>query len=276
MIRALRAHFAGIAAAEAERTLGKLHDLDPRTRHGVEAMAQAIVNKLLHAPTMALKDEADLAAANISITARREVLMDFSQPIFESGLQIMVQADDVRQPSLLRALLSWDLAAAIGIAFLLLFGGGMVMWAFERRAQPYFDRPLKEAWFPSFWWALNLVLNGGFEERMPRSPLGRVLGVMMVISSLFFVSLFVARITAAMTVTALTSSVTSLSDLDNRTVGTVAGNRFPVATAWSVEATNNANPTPGMAARIASCAAIESVMTPGNGPSSLIVPAITT
>ncbi|KIC36360.1 glutamine ABC transporter substrate-binding protein [Leisingera sp. ANG-M7] len=167
--------------------------------------------------------EADLAAANISITASREIQMDFSHPIFESGLQIMVQADDIREPSLLRALLSWDLAAAIGIAFLLLFGGGMMMWAFERRAQPYFDRPLKEAWFPSFWWALNLVVNGGFEERVPRTPIGRMFGVLLVISSLFIVSIFVAKITAVMTVEAISGSVNSVNDLYGRSVGTIGG-----------------------------------------------------
>ncbi|MEC9310589.1 MAG: transporter substrate-binding domain-containing protein, partial [Pseudomonadota bacterium] len=54
----------------------------------------------------------DMAAANISITAARETEMDFSQPVFESGLQIMVHAEDVRAPSLWRAMLSWDLAIA--------------------------------------------------------------------------------------------------------------------------------------------------------------------
>lgn len=169
------------------------------------------------------RGESDLAAANISITAAREVEMDFSQPIFESGLQIMVQADDVRAPSLLRALLSWDLAAAIGIAFVLLLGGGMLMWGFERRAQPYFDRPLKEAWFPSFWWALNLVVNGGFEERVPRTPVGRIFGVVLVISSLFVVSVFVAKITAVMTVEAISGSVNSVNDLYGKEVGTIEG-----------------------------------------------------
>ncbi|WP_291728035.1 transporter substrate-binding domain-containing protein [Leisingera sp. F5] len=166
---------------------------------------------------------ADLAAANISITASREIAMDFSHPIFESGLQIMVQADEIRQPSLVRALLSWDLAAAIGIAFLLLFGGGMLMWVFERRAQPYFDRPLNEAWFPSFWWALNLVVNGGFEERVPRTPVGRMFGVVLVVSSLFIVSVFVAKITAVMTVEAISGSVNSVNDLYGRSVGTIGG-----------------------------------------------------
>ncbi len=167
--------------------------------------------------------QADLAIANISITAEREARMDFSQPIFESGLQIMIPAGDSAAPSLLAALYSTDLLAAIGIAFVLLLTGGMLMWRFERRAQPYFDRPLSEAWFPSFWWALNLVVNGGFEERMPRTPFGRMFGVLLVVSSLFVVSIFVARITAAMTVEAISGSINSVSDLYGERVGTIAG-----------------------------------------------------
>lgn len=167
--------------------------------------------------------EADLAAANISITASREAVMDFSQPVFESGLQIMVQADDVSEPSLLHALMSWDLALAIGLAFLMLLVGGMFMWVLERRAQPYFDRPLNEAWFPSFWWALNLVVNGGFEERVPRTPIGRMFGVLLVLSSLFIVSIFVAKITAVMTVEAITGSVNSVNDLYGKRTGTIEG-----------------------------------------------------
>lgn len=165
----------------------------------------------------------DLAIANISITAAREVTMDFSQPIFESGLQIMVPRDSVGTPPLLRAIFSTDLLLAIGLAFLVLIGGGMLMWHFERRAQPYFDRPMSEAWFPSFWWALNLVVNGGFEERVPRTLFGRLFGVLLVVSSLFVVSVFVAKITSVMTVDAIQGSINSVNDLYGQRVATIDG-----------------------------------------------------
>ncbi len=166
---------------------------------------------------------ADLAIANISITADREVEMDFSQPIFAAGLQIMVPADQAGGPSLFRALMSWDVLAAIGVAFLALVAGGMLMWILERRAQPYFDRPAREALFPSFWWALNLVVNGGFEERVPRTPFGRLFGVILVVSSLFLVSVFVAKITSVMTVEAISGSVNGINDLYGKRVGTIGG-----------------------------------------------------
>jgi glutamyl-tRNA reductase len=52
----LRRRAEAIARDEAERTLAKAGGgLDPRTRASIEAMAQAIVNKLLHLPTVKLK-----------------------------------------------------------------------------------------------------------------------------------------------------------------------------------------------------------------------------
>jgi len=57
---------------------------------------------------------ADAAIANISITAAREQLFDFSQPIFESGLQIMVHGD-AASPSIFSDLFSKDIFLAIAL-----------------------------------------------------------------------------------------------------------------------------------------------------------------
>jgi len=55
----LRRRAEAIARAEAERTLATVGaKLDDRGRRSVEAMAQAIVNKLLHGPTVRLKESA--------------------------------------------------------------------------------------------------------------------------------------------------------------------------------------------------------------------------
>ncbi len=164
----------------------------------------------------------DLAIANISITAAREQVMDFSQPIFASGLQIMTPMEKAGS-ALLAAIWKKELILSVIAAFAALLGVGMLMWWLERRHQDYFDHPAKQAMFPAFWWALNLVVNGGFEERVPRTALGRLMGVGMVITSLFFVSVFVAYVTSAMTVEAITSSVNSVNDLYGKRVGTVSG-----------------------------------------------------
>ena len=173
--------------------------------------------------------QADAAIANISVTAERESRMDFSQPMFDSGIQVMVRAGSSATSSIFSALLTREIGIAVLSALALLFGGGMLMWVFERRAQPYFDRPLKDATFPAFWWALNLVVNGGFEERMPQSRAGRFFAVGLVISSLFIVSIFVAQITAAMTINAISENVQDLNDLDGRKVGTIEGSTSDIS-----------------------------------------------
>lgn len=172
---------------------------------------------------MVRNDTVDAAVANISITAERETEMDFTQPIFAGGLQVMVPAGSALDNSFAAILFSRDVALAVAAAFGLLFAVGMLMWVFERKRQPYFDLPLHKAGFPAFWWALNLLVNGGFEERQPKSAPGRVLAVILVVGSLFLVSAFVARITTTMTVSAITGSITSVNDLYGKRVGTTAG-----------------------------------------------------
>lgn len=163
----------------------------------------------------------DAAIANISITSGREQVMDFSQPIFDSGLQILVR-EDASSSGLMSAIFTWEMFSWLAGAALVLFVVANLMWLFERRAQEYFEHPYKEGIWRSFWWALNVVVNGGFEERIPRSAFGRLFAVCLVVSSLFIVSIFVAKITSALTVGELRSHIQTYNDLYGKRVGTTA------------------------------------------------------
>ena len=215
-----RPPFADLKGDEPEGfSIELMQDIADRLGRQVFFMPQDQFGEMLD---LVRRNEVDGAIANISITADREVEMDFTQPIFESGLQILLPKEDSILKTL-RGVMSGEILL-LGLAALgLLFGGGMLMWVFERGRQPYFDRPLGDAMFPSFWWALNLVVNGGFEERLPMSRFGRFFAVILVIASLFIVSVFVATITAAVTVEALQENVDSLNDLEGRNVATVSG-----------------------------------------------------
>jgi glutamyl-tRNA reductase len=57
-IKLLRSRFIEVAHAEAERTLGKLQNASDKDKAQVKALAESIVNKLLHAPLTALKKAA--------------------------------------------------------------------------------------------------------------------------------------------------------------------------------------------------------------------------
>lgn len=58
LVSALRDRGEEVRAAELERFAAKLRDLDPETRDAVEAMTRGIVNKLLHEPTVRVKEAA--------------------------------------------------------------------------------------------------------------------------------------------------------------------------------------------------------------------------
>jgi len=53
----LRQRFEEIRAAEVSRSIGKLADLDDRSRDRVEQLTQSIVNKILHSPQVRLKEK---------------------------------------------------------------------------------------------------------------------------------------------------------------------------------------------------------------------------
>lgn len=170
------------------------------------------------------EQRADLAIANISITAARETEMDFAQPIFDAGLQILVPGEGSgRLAGFIGAILNWRMLFLVLAAIVVVFVVGNLMWLFERNKSPYFQRSYREGMWPSFWWAMHALISGGFEEHVPRSIPGRVLGTTLLLSTLFLVSAFVATLTAAMTVSELKSGIGSVQDLYGKRVGTTAG-----------------------------------------------------
>jgi glutamyl-tRNA reductase len=65
LVAALRARADSIQAAELDRRAGRLAALDPETRELLEATTRAVVNKLLHEPTVRVKDAAGSAQGEL-------------------------------------------------------------------------------------------------------------------------------------------------------------------------------------------------------------------
>jgi len=74
LITSLRDHAESVRQAELTRFRSKLEALDPEDRQTVDALTQGILNKLLHEPTVRLKDAAG--------TARGELYSDALASLF--------------------------------------------------------------------------------------------------------------------------------------------------------------------------------------------------
>lgn len=160
----------------------------------------------------------DAAAANISITASREALLDFSQPIFDSGLLILTRAED--GSSIWAAFMNPELVmlmlAAIG---LFIVAGGLIAF-FERRNPHFADLKKPKSLEEGIWWAVSVVTNASFTIFTPLSAAGRLLSYVLIVVGLFVVSAFVAQITASLTIETLRSQVNDVNDLRGKVVAT--------------------------------------------------------
>ncbi len=159
------------------------------------------------------------AIANITITSDREKSMNFTQPIYDSWLQLIVSKDRAK-PSLFNVIWESWIVGFILWAFLILLVVAHIIWYFERgwEGQDYFRDEYKWWIRDAFWRAFIVVTMWWFENERPENRKGRIFAVIWVIIWLFFVSSLTAQITTSLTVSELASSITSYHDLVGKKV----------------------------------------------------------
>ncbi len=166
----------------------------------------------------------DVAIAAISITAEREQKLDFSYPMFNTGLQILVRTPQKSGfvPNLLRDLVSPVFLQLFGLAVAMVVVAAHIIWILERRHP---KSAIDEAYFPGIfqaaWWAAATLATQA--EEMPKGALGRLMAVFWMFIAVVFVAYFTATVTTSMTVQTLQGDIKSLDDLQSRTVATTAG-----------------------------------------------------
>jgi polar amino acid transport system substrate-binding protein len=169
---------------------------------------------------------ADAAAAAISITSDRAEVVDFSQPILNAGLQIVVPTGAIErsQPGLsdfLKLLFSKTMAVWLLAAFALTVIPAHIIWLLERR---HADSMVSKSYFPgifqAFAWGLGMLAAA--PDDAPRHWQTRALGVLWAFVSIIFVAYYTATLTANLTVEKFDSQIGSPTDLVGRSVCTIA------------------------------------------------------
>lgn len=173
--------------------------------------------------------KADVAISAITITAQRDVLIDFSQPMFEGGLQIAVR--DVRRgghPTELTAI--WDVITSPNMLHLLLlmFISAIVIahitWLVERRHEEggvVEHKRYIPGIYKAFWWSMGTV--GSQVDEMPRTWLGRIIALFWMFCAIIFVAYFTAAATSNLTVSTLKGNIQGPADLPGKRVAATTG-----------------------------------------------------
>ncbi len=164
--------------------------------------------------------------SNISITSKREAIMDYSQPIYDSGLQILISK---KENKIFYLQIIWD----SGILLFILFAIGVlliiahILWFLEQGIEDprhdYFRDDYLGGIWDAFWWAFIVMTMGGFEKEVPHKISSRLLAMLWITASLFFISTLTAKITTALTVSELKTSINSYQDLKGKRVGISEG-----------------------------------------------------
>ena len=161
-----------------------------------------------------------------SITSRREEIADFSQPIYDSGLQILVRGEN-STPSLLEGLfqvLHSPLISQFVVAMLLLMlVPAHLVWLLERR---YDDTIVRHKnYFPgifeSAWWTVSCLATQS--EEMPKTVAARIVAVIWMFFAIIFTAYVTAALTANLTLQTLRGDIQGPDDLPGKRVATVAG-----------------------------------------------------
>jgi polar amino acid transport system substrate-binding protein len=169
--------------------------------------------------------QADLSIAAISVTAEREKEFDFSQPIFDAGLQILVRSQGSQSSlaRLLGSIFTPTLFQLLGLMVLIVLIPAHIIWLVERNHDGGFLE--NSAYFPGIfkacWWAAGTLATQA--EEMPKSAWGRVMAVIWMFISVVFIAYFTATVTTSLTVEQLQSNIKGPQDLAGKRVGTIAG-----------------------------------------------------
>jgi polar amino acid transport system substrate-binding protein len=169
--------------------------------------------------------EADLAIAAISITSEREEKFDFSQPMFDSGLQILVRTDPSDNAysltTLKNLMTSGPMPSLWALLAILILVPAHLVWLFER-GHP--SAIVSKSYFPgifhALWWATGAAQGQQLDH--PKSAVGRAVSAMAIFVSVIFIAFFTANVTTALTVQQLKGDINGPEDLLGKRVATVA------------------------------------------------------
>ena len=169
-------------------------------------------------------NSADVAIAGISMTPSREEMVDFSHPIFRSGLQIMVQAggDEPRVEQIILAYLP-NMLRVIAVGGLIAFLMANIIWLVERRKHPEFQKGYLRGIREGTWWFFGVVATGEYPDEQPVLGLRRAITIAWWLLGVLLVAHFTATMTTSLTVQQLSGQINGLSDLPGKRVATVQG-----------------------------------------------------
>ncbi len=169
----------------------------------------------------------DIAIGGITITEEREEILDFTHPVYETGLDILIpKIDNPTLLGLISSLFEGQKIYFFGVLLILMVVAGHIIWLVERsskkRATSFHQRYFPGV-FEGMYWALITASTIGYGDKVPQRWVGRILAAIIILIFLPLFGFFIAQLSSDLTMQSLKSNITGPQDLRGRRVAVVDG-----------------------------------------------------
>lgn len=168
--------------------------------------------------------QVDAGISAITVTSEREQQVNFSNSMYELGLQILVAADSSPNPWLVAVgeigkLFTWQVLLALAVMVVIF---AHVRWVVDRHSSDgdaTFSADYRHGITEASWWALTMFITW---DTPPRRGLARVVDLVWFLMGFLCLGILSSVITAALTEQNLNGNINGVNDLFDKQVVAVA------------------------------------------------------
>lgn len=170
---------------------------------------------------------ADIALGGVAITQNREETIDFSLPVLDTGLTILVPYDSGQGlfgqiGSFFRTIAASDLPWLLVIFGVAVLVAAHLIWLTERKTNPDFAEPYGRGIWDSFYWSVVTMSTVGYGDKVARGNMGRLLALVWIAAGTLVFATFTAAMASALAVEEIRGGISGPSDLPGNRVATVS------------------------------------------------------
>lgn len=167
--------------------------------------------------------EVDLSIIPLTVTASRLERFNFSQPFYVTNLAIATKYESSSTIlGYINRILSLNFIKVVLLLFFAVFAFGVIVWLIERKRNPKHFNKGASGIGDGIWWSAVTMTSVGYGDKVPKTPFGRVISVIWMLTAVIVISSFTAGIASSLTVKQLESNIKSIEDLKRVKVGTLS------------------------------------------------------
>lgn len=170
--------------------------------------------------------KADIGVGNTLVTSARLSRVEFTQPILDGGLKVMVPSDHSHTiTQLWEGLVENGHVQVVAWGALVTVAASLVLAAVLRRVDREFTQHFHEGFAESFYHVISITMTGktSYKGKVAPEWIGRMLAAVWLVFGVAAVAYLTSSLTSVMTANTLHGRIGGPLDLRGRTIGTLKG-----------------------------------------------------